>query len=686
MDGFRVRFSWVCAALLTSAAALAYPPVSQDPTPANLAVTPQELELEAGDKVQLQATVTDEDGKPLDTTVLFFSMSRRHVSVSPAGLVEAIRPGEFVLLARVPRDPEQVGRRDASLLETSIKVRVPLPPIESIEIVGAPGRFYEGTTVRLETRIVDSAGTVRDDLPPAFTSSNPELASVDAHGYVTTHRTGQAQIAAKVETAETALSVTIVDNPTASLTLRASANSGRTGDVIHFETTARDGSGNTIADVPITYGVHTRTVEHDLGEPSSALIAQDGRFVADLPGEYTVVAVSGVHSASRTVAIEPRNVRGEIELVGHGRVSDRYTADLWVWEGTDGRDYAITGTWSAEGHAYVWDVTDPANMVIVDTVRVDARTVNDVKVSEDGRTAVISREGASNRRNGIVILDVSDPTQVQVLASYDDQLTGGVHNLFVYQDHVYALSAGQRYDVINIEDPRNPYRVGRFELDTPGHGVHDVWVEDGIAYSSNWTDGVVAVDIGGGGKGGSPRNPVMIGSYAYPSGWNHAAFPYRSKSTGKFYVFAGDEAAASGVYVRDPQPGVGTPRYEGEPYRWRGWIHVIEWDEWGEPREVARYQVPEGGSHNLWVEDDILYIGFYDRGLRIVDVSGELMGDLYRQGREIGYFLPYDPQGFVRNSPQVWGPQPYKGNIFFADHSSGLWAVRLKSPDETARE
>ena len=30
-----------------------------------------------------------------------------------------------------------------------------------------------------------------------------------------------------------------------------------------------------------------------------------------------------------------------LELVGHGRGSDRATSDLWVWEGPDGRDYAI---------------------------------------------------------------------------------------------------------------------------------------------------------------------------------------------------------------------------------------------------------------------------------------------------------------------------------------------------------
>jgi hypothetical protein len=60
-----------------------------------------------------------------------------------------------------------------------------------------------------------------------------------------------------------------------------------------------------------------------------------------------------------------------------------------------------------------------------------------------------------------------------------------------------------------------------------------------------------------------------------------------------------------------------------------------------------------------------------------VDVSGELRGDLYKQGREIAYWHPNDPESFKPNAPFVWGPQPYKGHIFLADHNSGLWAVKL---------
>ena len=383
----------------------------------------------------------------------------------------------------------------------------------------------------------------------------------------------------------------------------------------------------------------------------------------------------------------------ELKLVGHGPVLDVFTSDLWVWEGIDGRDYAVTGTWGANGDAFFWDVTDPENMKAIDTVRVDARTVNDVKVSEDGRICVISREGASNRKNGFVILDVSNPADVKILSAFDQELTGGVHNVFIYENHVYAVNNSVRYDVINIEDPKKPYRVSRFELGTPGHGVHDVWIEDGIAYSSNWQDGLQLVDIGGFNTnyplkdlgetlnpevrkmamaGGSPSNPVQFAGYEYPSGWNHAAFPYFNQKTGKFYVLAGDEAFPYGLgNVWKKEPAIAA-----------GWIHFVDFTDLANPYEVANYMVPEAGSHNLWVEGDTLYAAFYNGGVRVVDISGELLGDLYRQGREIAWYLPMHRDASIPNAPMVWGPQPYKGSIFFSDMNSGLWAVKLVPKQE----
>ena len=648
------------------------------PPGAELEVSPSELTLEVGDKASLTATVVGEDGEPIEgVDVVFFSRNRRRLGVTSGGEVEAHGPGEVTVVALVPKEAEDEPRRAEALLRVEVEVTIPDPPVESVEIVDLPGAFYAGAHVPLHARVVDITDVVRDNVEVHYSSSDPDVAAPDGFGGLNLLAPGRATLAATAEDASSQVEIEVVPNPTRRLELTASADEARTGDVVWFEAVGLDGSGNTVDELPIRYLVAGTPSTRILAPGATARIEQDGAFVAERSGIYTVTALAGSHTASLPLRVTPRRVNKEIEFVGQGKVSDRRTSDLWVWEGTDGNDYAITGTWGAEGHAYVWDVTNPESIVLIDAVRVDARTVNDVKVSEDGRVAVISREGASNRKNGFVVLDVSEPqVGVRILSRFDDQLRGGVHNVFIHDEHVYALSNGRRFDVISIEDPTQPYRVGRFELDTPGHSIHDVWVVDGVAFSSNWEDGVVAIDVGGAGMGGAPNNPVQLGSYAYPSGWNHAAWPYRSESTGKFYVFAGDEAFPYGELGRDPRAA---------PPRAAGWIHVISWDDWKNPREVARYQVPEAGTHNLWIEDDIMYVAYYNGGLRVVDVSGELRGDLYRQGREIGMFMPFDPDALVPNAPFVWGPQPYKDHIFFSDWHSGLWAVKLKDPEDPER-
>ena len=642
------------------------------PEPAELIVTPGELTLEVGATATLEAEVRGADGNTLDRTVVFYSRRRRAVGVNPAGIVEAYRPGEHTLIAMAPKDPEDTDRRAEPAVMVEIPVTIPNPPIASVEIAGVPAHLYAGTEIALRTVVTDTSGAVRSDVEVAWSSADPSVAEVDSLGVLTLNAAGSATLTVSAEEASGDAAIEVRANPVVSVTLGgAPAAPVRTGDVVFFEATAADAAGNPVPDYPVRFATLGIPAEGIVAPGAIGQVDDEGAFVAERSGTHTVIADGFTTSASATVAVIPRSVRKDVEIVGQGPVRDRYTSDLWVWEGLDGRDYAVTGTWGADGHAYFWDVTDPAAMALIDTVRVDARTVNDVKVSEDAKFCVISREGASNRKNGLVILDVSDPQSgVQVIARYDDQLTGGVHNVFIAEEHIYALSAGRRYDILNAEDPTNPYRVGRFELDTPGHSIHDVWVEDGIAYSSNWDDGIVAVDVGGGGQGGAPNNPVELGRTRYPSGWNHAAYPYRSQSTGKFLMIGGDEAF--------PYQTIGEP---ATPDRAAGWIHIYEWDEWEDAREVARYQVPEAGTHNLWVEDDVLYIGYYNGGLRVVDISGELRGDLYRQGREIAVFRPQDPESFVPNAPMVWGPQPYKGHIFVADHHSGLWAVKLVDPE-----
>ena len=625
----------------------------------SIEVEPNEPTLQVGETQQLTAYFVTADGeRQRDTTVVFFSQSDA-VPTTRGGAVTAEAPGTHEIIALRP------GTENQGRIVHRMPVAVAQPAVASVAFAEAPSQMYAGTQMPLALEARASSGRVRDDVSVQVESNAPTVATVDRLQRVEAQAPGTVMLTARAEGFEATHTVEVMENPVASLELTGGADSARTGDVLDFGATARAEDGSTVDDTPIQYAVRTDHTE-PIAPGATAEIGSDGRFVAEDAGQYTVVATSGSHTATHTVSVTPRDLEGEIEVVGRGRVSDVHTSDLWVWEApANGRDYAITGTWGGDGEAYFWDVTDPSDITPVDTVTVDARTVNDVKVSADGRTCIISREGASDRNNGIVILDCADPTDVSIITEFTEQLTGGVHNLFIYEDHVYALSNGRRYEIIKIEDRANPQIVGQFALDTPGHSIHDVWVEDGIAYSSNWDDGVVMVDVGNGVKGGSPSNPVEIGRYTYPSGWNHAAFPYRDDQTNKHWVVAGDEAFPNGLNT------------ENEPTIPAGWLHFIDFTDPQNPTQEARYKVPEAGSHNFWVEGDTLYVAYYNAGLRVVDLSGDLKGNLYEQGREIAHFKSFDPQGRIPNAPMAWGPQPYKGHIFFSDWNSGLWAVEL---------
>ena len=395
-----------------------------------------------------------------------------------------------------------------------------------------------------------------------------------------------------------------------------------------------------------------------------------------------ILAVAGCSMATPPATAPLPNPDGSFEVIGRGPVTGTYTSDLWVFRGVDGRDYAYTGTWGAcDGcygdRLYVWDVTDPASPVLSDSVMVDARVVNDVKVNAEGTIAVITRENASSRRNGIVILGLDDPAHPVILSEYWETLTGGVHNTYIDGDLVYAVHNGTAdLHIIDISDPTAPRQVGRWGV--PAHPMkylHDVHVEDGLAYLSYWDDGLIIIDVGNGVRDGTPQRPQYVSQYRYryevdgrEYGNTHVAFPY-TNADGRKYVFVGDEVFPPGFEVEDLRT---TPA---------GYIHVVDVSDIERPDEVGFYRVPRAGPHNVWAENDVLYVAYYNAGLRAVDISGALRGDLGQQGREIAALATSDADAFVQDRPFTWGPQLHNGLVYASDHTSGLWITRLV-PDQ----
>ncbi len=614
--------------------------------PVRLVVSPDSFALAVDAIRVVRVGLLDADGERLEGVPIHWMSSNVEVAtVDQAGRVTARRPGTAEILAVSGR------------LHALAVVTVPQPPPAALKLGFPVDRLYAGTSAPLAVRAVSRFGDEIESASLTYESRAPAVATVDELGRVYGVRPGLALIRASAGTALAQLNVRVVANPLVDYAVRPQRTTVRTGDVVRFAVHARTGAGAEITGLAPAWLVSGSGAEIEAE-------GSEGVFVAERPGVYQVTALIGrdlVRSATIQV-VERRSAARLIEL-GRGPITTHHSGDTWAFEGVDGRDYAYVGTYWHDW-MMVFDITDPAGPVLTDSVQVDARRINDVKIHPNGRIGIITREGASSRRNGIVILDLAEPAHPAILSEYTETVTGGVHNVWIRGDLnlVYACHNGTSdLHIIDISDPANPRELGRWGLPKQNKQLHDVIVQDGYAYLSYWDDGIVMLDVGAGTHSGAPTQPTVVSQFKYPIGNTHVAWRHGR------YLFVGDEIFPRGWNA-------------DAPIEARGYIHVLDYADPETPREVARYEVPEAGAHNVWVEDDKLYVGYYQGGLRVVDISGELRGDLYRQGREIAMIKTAHAEAMVPNWPMAWGAQIFKGNIITSDFNSGLWITRLEEP------
>jgi len=525
-----------------------------------------------------------------------------------------------------------------------------------------------GSRLTLVGTVLSADNDTRSD-SISFSSASPRVASVSVEGQVQAVAPGTAVITGKAGDASAAVSVRVVPNTIASLTVSSPPAAVRTGDVIRFTATPKDRAGRPIE------GLTVRWLVAAVAKTGSAVIDDEGMFVADELGVYTVTAMVGTHSADQVVRVAPRAVGRGIEVVGRVPIGVK-GGEVWVHP--EGKCVYYS---TIADRVYAIDVSNPSKPVIVDSMMVDARIVNDVMTTEDGKYGVFSREGSSVRKNGIVVFDAGDPCHPKPIADYTETVSGGVHSSYVYQGHVYLTDdATGSMRVISIKDPYHPREVGRWQTSQTDQGryVHDIDIRDGIAYLSYLNDGLIILDIGNGLKGGSPEKPVLISQLKYDLEYLYRRVEQRyglgARGThtawrhGK-YVFMGDE-----VYAAKPAKG----HEGGNDLTW-GRLQVVDVSDIEKPRIVAWYEPTDGGVHNIWIEGDSLYVGNYQGGGRVVDISGELKGDLLRQGREMAWLFTADSAGFKPRSTFTWGAVVKNGLIYFNDINTGLWITRLES-------
>ena len=610
--------------------------------PTRVEVTPERTEVEVAGTVSLTARVLDASGRHAPTAaVRWITSTPELASVDEQGTVTGIAPGDARITA-------VAGGATASVFVTVVPM-----PVAELEVDVPDTGPLAGQSVPLRVVARNRLGEVVDAPPLTYRSEDPAVAAIDGAGLIFARTAGSTRLTARAGSVAASTDVRVRPAQGLSYSIAPAETQARTGDVVRLRVAARAGGSEVPAHPVWTVSGSGADIVDEDGE---------GVFVAEQPGTYRVTAQVGERTAvSAIVRVEPRGLQAELVELGRGPISEHHSGDVWVFEGLDGRDYAYIGTFLWDWMK-VWDVTDPSAPVLTDSLQLDARRINDVKIHPNNRVGIVTREGASSRRNGIVILDLTTPAHPTVAAEYTETVTGGVHNVWIDGEHdlVYAVHNGTRaIHIIDISSPAAPREVGRWQLDNERRSLHDVIVQDGYLYASYWDDGAVVLDVGADSHGGTPTRPAFVSQYKYPVGNTHVAWRHGR------YLFVGDE-----IFPADWDAD--------RPIEARGYIRVLDMGDIENPVEVARYEVPEAGAHNVWTEGDRLYVGYYQGGLRVLDISGELRGDLYRQGRELAVLKTTDADAATPNWPMTWGAQVFKGRIYSSDLNSGLWVTQLR--------
>ncbi len=359
-----------------------------------------------------------------------------------------------------------------------------------------------------------------------------------------------------------------------------------------------------------------------------------------------------------------------LAVLGQGEVTNRFTAEI-----SAGPRYAYSSSWgtraSVRGNAiFVWDLDTPQPTLVDSVIVADAGTTGDVQVVADANLLVVAVEPAP--RGAIVLYDLTNPVRPQFIGRYETPNTSnGVHTAQITRvaGRLYAFlsidprgSEVAKLVIVDITDPRAPVEQWVRNLGAPF--IHDVHVRDGVMLTAEWNNGMAAYDIGGGGRGGSPSNPVLLGRVQTVGGSVHNVYWLRDAISGAQYALVGEEG-----------PGAIGSTSSGD-------VHVVDVTSWSAMREVAYFRVGSAGTHNFWVDEGagVLYAAYYNAGVRAIDVRGDLSScaasakdsagrcDLTLANRQLA-------AGLTTTSSYIWGVDGANGSVLASDMLRGVWRL-----------
>jgi hypothetical protein len=219
--------------------------------------------------------------------------------------------------------------------------------------------------------------------------------------------------------------------------------------------------------------------------------------------------------------------------------------------------------------------------------------------------------------DGLVIVDISNPTNPEVIGNYTE---GGILSLFVSNNHVFAHRGGGMLEIIDVSDPSNPSTLSTLNVGTSGH---DIAVVGDICYFADPSNGLIVVDVSDLSSPEIIRTVPSTGSAFDICIYEDILYLGRHGSGLRIYDISTPEDPSFLSYFNDG----------GEVYGVSGngeYLVLADLQEGAEllnvtdprnPVEIAEYT--NAAPHNVYYDGTYAYLADQDKEFILIDFEGE---------------------------------------------------------------
>ncbi len=248
------------AALSLSACGQKPHDIQSDPAAVNL--------FSADEKVTLKTKVVDAEGKPIaDAKVAFASDKADIATVSASGEVLAKKSGKTTITASVGEVKKQIP--------VTIKI------YQTLKVTPESWDAKVGDLGALKGEVADEAGAAIGDAAITWSSSDENVAKVDANGNVTAVAAGEAKITATSRSLTGTATVKVSPAGPSALNAATTTFDLAPAATAKFEVTPVDAAGTAIADLVVTFAT---------SDDKIATVGPDGTITAVGAGSATITA------------------------------------------------------------------------------------------------------------------------------------------------------------------------------------------------------------------------------------------------------------------------------------------------------------------------------------------------------------------------------------------------------------